>query len=59
MDLLKIREKPVVGGLSASMVVTVDVCAPYIVGRLCLLLFVGVIENKFVLIERTRSVSIG
>jgi hypothetical protein len=58
MDLLKIGEKPVVGRLSAPMAVTVDVCVPYIVGRLCLLFF-GVVENKFVLVERTRSVSIG
>jgi hypothetical protein len=41
------------------MAVTVDVCVPYIVGRLCLVLFFGVVENKFVLVERTRSVSIG
>jgi hypothetical protein len=59
MDLLKIGEKPVVGRLSAPMAVTVDVCVPYIVGRLCLLLFFMVVEDKFVLVGRTRSVSIG
>jgi hypothetical protein len=59
MDFLKIGEKSVVGRLSAPMAVTVDVCVPYIVGRLGLLLVFMVVENKFVLVERTRSVSIG